>query len=130
MRTILSLVAVAFAAATVAPPATAKKPPNFLFILADDQAWNGTAVPMLAGTTESGSKVFHTPNIDALAKRGMTFSNGYAAHPKCECSRAAILTGRSTTSLNAPTKMSRDWKAPASEALPNTLKRANDTYRA
>ena len=135
MRTILSLVAVAFAAATVAPPgadvpAPAKTPPNFLFILADDQAWNGTGVPMMACTTESGSKVFHTPNIDALAKRGMTFSNGYAAHPKCECSRAAILTGRSTTSLNAPTKMSRDWKAPASDALPNTLKRANDTYRA
>ncbi len=38
--------------------------------------------------------------------------------------------GRSTTSLNAADKWSRNWRAPASDSLANTLKRANSAYRA
>src|ERR1043165_901806 len=80
------------------------KTPNFIFILTDDQAWNGLSAPMIPGKDFSRSRVFRTPNIERLAAQGMTFSQAYAAHPTCECSRAAILTGRTTTSLNAPDK--------------------------
>jgi len=111
------------------PPTPVDAPPNFVFILADDQAWNGLSVAMGKGDDSSKSKAFHTPNIEALAASGMIFSWAYTAHPKCECSRASILMGRTTTSLNAPTKASTNWSAPATESLANSLKRCNPAYR-
>lgn len=108
----------------------ADRAPNIVFILADDQAWNGTSVAMMPGEEASRSRVFQTPHLDKLASQGVTFSQAYAAHCKCECSRAAIQMGRSTTTLNAPDKTSRNWSAPLSESLVNLLKRANPAYRA
>jgi arylsulfatase A len=104
--------------------------PNILFILADDQSWSGTSVRMTADEPLSGSAVFKTPNLDKLAAQGMTFSQAYAAHCKCECSRAAIQMGRSTTTLNAPDKRSRNWSAPVTDSLVNTLKKADGNYKA
>ncbi len=104
--------------------------PNFLIIFVDDQGWSGTSVPMMPGKDFSRTAGFQMPNLDRIAAQGMVFSQGYASHPKCECSRAALLMGRSTTSLNAVTKQSRNWNAPASDSLANTLKRANSAYRA
>ena len=104
--------------------------PNVLFILADDQSWSGTSVRMKADEPKSGSTVFKTPNLEKLAAQGMTFSQAYAAHCKCECSRAAIQMGRTTTTLNAPDKTSRNWSAPVTESLVNTLKKADGSYRA
>ena len=126
----VTVLTVASNASTDTPPAKpAITPPNFIFILADDQAWNGLSVPMTKGDDSSKSKEFHTPNIEALATSGMTFSWAYAAHPKCECSRASILMGRTTTSLNAPTRSSTKWSAPATESLANSLKQCNPAYR-
>ncbi len=105
-------------------------PPNFLFILADDQSWAGLSVEMIAGKEFSKGKNFNTPNTEKLAARGMVFSQAYAAHPKCECSRAAILAGRTTTTLNATTKASTNWSMPLTDSLANSLKRANPLYRA
>ena len=118
-----------FGAGWMANAAQAAKP-NFLFILADDQAWSGTSVPMLPGKELSRSRNFHTPNIEKLAAQGLTFSQAYAAHCKCEASRAALQMGRTTTSLNAPDKNARNWNAPVTDSLANTLKRADAIYRA
>lgn len=41
----------------------------------------------------TGSKLYDTPNIDALAKSGMVFTNAYASHPRCTPSRYGIQTG-------------------------------------
>lgn len=124
MRSILTLLAVfhvtAFAAA----------PPNFVFILADDQSWSGTSVRMKEDEPLSATAVFRTPNLEKLAAQGMTFSQAYSAHCKCECSRAAIQMGRTTTTLNAPDKSARNWSAPVTDSLVNTLKKANPAYRA
>jgi arylsulfatase A-like enzyme len=61
---------------------------NVIFILADDLGW--------ADTTLYGHTRFHkTPNLDRLAKRGMTFSRAYSASPLCSPTRSAILTGLS-----------------------------------
>ena len=106
------------------------KAPNILLIFADDQSWNGTSVPMIQGDASSASREFRTPNIERLAAQGMTFSQAYAAHCKCECSRAALQMGRTTTTLNAPDKGSRNWNAPVTESLVNTLKKADSSYRA
>lgn len=66
-------------------PAEAK-PPNLVFILADDLAWSDVGC--------YGNRVHQTPNIDRLAEEGMRFTQAYAPAPICSASRAAILTGK------------------------------------
>lgn len=62
--------------------------PNVVLILADDLGWSDTT---LFGTT----KFYRTPNLERLAKRGMTFSRAYSASPLCSPTRSAVLTGLS-----------------------------------
>lgn len=61
--------------------------PNIIFILADD-----------LGVMDVGCynpKTFYeTPNIDAIARRGMRFTQGYAACPVCSPTRGSIMTGK------------------------------------
>ena len=105
-------------------------PPNFVFILADDQAWNGLSRRMIRNLPESGSDYHRTPNIDLLAREGMTFSRAYAAAPKCEPSRYAITFGMTTTSLNAPDKRTAvRLRAESRHSLANALKQADSSYR-
>ena len=52
---------------------SAARKPNIVFMLADDLGWHDTSL--------YGSKYYETPNIDHLARRGMMFSQAYAAHP-------------------------------------------------
>lgn len=70
--------------------------PNFVIIIADDQGWTGSSVQMDANLTNSKSDFYYTPEIEALAQSGMTFSQAYSPSPKCSPSRCSILTGRST----------------------------------
>jgi arylsulfatase A-like enzyme len=72
----------------IASPRLCATPPNVVFILADDLGWSDTS---LYGTT----KFYQTPNVERLAKRGMTFSRAYSASPLCSPTRSAILTGLS-----------------------------------
>lgn len=60
--------------------------PNIVFILADDLGWADT-------TLYGHTKLYKTPHIDRLAKRGMTFTRAYSASPLCSPTRASILTG-------------------------------------
>lgn len=103
---------------------------NVILILADDQAWSGTPVRMIPDNPRSATPGIRMPHLERMAREGMVFSQAYAGHPKCECSRASLLMGRSTTSLNAVRKDSYPWKAPVGEALPNLLRRARPDYRA
>jgi len=63
-----------------------KRPPNVVLILVDDLGW--------ADLGCYGSEFYETPHIDALARQGMRFTQGYAACAVCSPTRAAILTGR------------------------------------
>jgi len=64
----------------------AKRRPNIVFIMADDLGWRDTSL--------YGSKFYETPNIDSLARRGMMFTNAYAANPLCSPTRSSIMTGQ------------------------------------
>jgi arylsulfatase A-like enzyme len=74
--------------------------PNFIFILSDDQSWNGTSVLMDPSQPDSRSDYYQTPILEAFAKKGMIFSQGYASAPKCAPTRISILTGKSTSRLH------------------------------
>jgi arylsulfatase A-like enzyme len=60
--------------------------PNILFILVDDYGIKDVGV--------EGSTFYETPHIDALARSGMRFTQGYAACSVCSPSRASILLGK------------------------------------
>src|ERR1700730_541293 len=64
----------------------ASKPPNIVFILADDLGY--------ADASCYGRRDFTTPNIDRIAARGMRFLQGYANSAVCSASRLALITGR------------------------------------
>ena len=51
--------------------------------------------PNKALRTEVANRM--TPNIQRLADQGVTFMNAYCAAPACNPSRAALMTGISTT---------------------------------
>ena len=61
------------------------KKPNILFAISDDQSYPYASA--------YGVKMTATPNFDAIAKRGVLFTNAFCAAPQCSPSRAAILTG-------------------------------------
>jgi choline-sulfatase len=62
------------------------QPSNLLFILSDEHQRD------IAGCY--GDRVAKTPNIDAIAARGVRFANAYTPCPICVPARAALATGR------------------------------------
>jgi arylsulfatase A len=64
-----------------------------------------------------GAKDLHTPNVDALAARGVRFSQFYSAAPVCSPSRAGLLTGRWPVRAGVPTNCAS--QAGATGALPS-----------
>lgn len=77
----LSLVLMAFAFACEADAAR----PNIVIIYADDHAQHAISA--------YGSRINQTPNIDALARDGMRFTQSFVANSICGPCRATLLTG-------------------------------------
>jgi arylsulfatase A-like enzyme len=67
--------------------AAAQQKPNVIFILADDLGWADT-------TLYGHTSLYETPNLERLARRGMTFTRACANSPLCSPTRASILTGQ------------------------------------
>lgn len=64
-----------------------EKPPNIIFILADDLGYGDTQ------PFNAASKI-PTPNINLLARQGLLFTNAHATSSVCTPSRYSVLTGR------------------------------------
>jgi arylsulfatase A-like enzyme len=62
------------------------RPPNILFIMADDHGINSTSC--------YGADRIQTPHIDRIAREGMRFDKAYVTNSICGPSRATILTGK------------------------------------
>lgn len=88
-KTLVATAALGLALAAMPAHAAPARKPNVIVILADDLGYGDTGV--------YGSKIVKTPNIDALARDGVRFTQGYVSHPVCAPSRAALLTGRYQT---------------------------------
>ena len=81
----LAVASIWFMANSCAPKSKWEKP-NIIIINIDDMGWRDLGV--------MGSQFYETPNIDALAKEGMVFTNGYASASNCAPSRACLMTGK------------------------------------
>ena len=64
----------------------AAKPPNIIFILADDLRYADVAC--------YGRPDLRTPAIDRLARQGVRFLQAYANSAVCSATRVALITGR------------------------------------
>ena len=102
------------------------KPPNILFVYADDWGWGDLAC--------HGHREIKTPNLDRLAAEGTDFHQFTVCSPVCSPSRVAILTGHfparfgihqhfSSHKQNVERGMP-DWLDPSVPLLPKVLHQA------
>ena len=120
-----------FLSAQISQAQNVAESPNFIFILADDQGWNGTSVRMIENNDLSKSDFYETPNIERIANKGIVFSNAYASAPVCAPSRYSIQFGQTparlkmirvgmnTEHINHQEKIS----------IPKELKKINSNYK-
>lgn len=88
---LLSLLLVIFGSELLLSPlasAQENTKPNLIFIMADDLGYGDLSC--------FGQKHFQTPNIDQLAKEGLTFTDYYAGSTVCAPSRCVLMTGYNT----------------------------------
>ena len=112
-------------------PASSEDPlPNFIFILVDDQGWNGTSVQMQPGKAYSASDYHETPNLERLAHNGRRFSQAYSAAPVCAPSRYSLQLGKSPARLSLiRVGMNTEHIDHESEvSIPKALKACNTKY--
>ncbi|WP_019991187.1 sulfatase [Rudanella lutea] len=77
---------------------TAPGKPNVILILVDDLGWTDLGA--------YGSDLYQTPNVDALAKDGIRFTDAYSACTVCSPTRASLMTGKYPARLHCT-----DWIA-------------------
>jgi len=86
-RQLLLMLAAGLAALTPSQPVAANQPPNVVILYADDMG--------VADVSYGDEKArIQTPNIDRLARQGMTFTDGHSSSGICTPSRFAMLTGQ------------------------------------
>ncbi len=68
--------------------------PNIVFFFTDDQTTSTLGC--------YGNPIVQSPNIDALARRGVRFENAFVSHSICWVSRTTILTGLVGRSYGTP----------------------------
>ena len=86
-RALLALLALLPAACACLEPAP-ERPPNIVFILADDLGYGELG--------SYGQDEIRTPRLDALAAQGLRFTQHYSGSPVCAPSRCVLLTGLHT----------------------------------
>ncbi|MBD0777519.1 sulfatase-like hydrolase/transferase [Maribacter sp. ANRC-HE7] len=64
----------------------AQNKPNIVFLFSDDAGYGDFGF--------QGSTIMKTPNLDKLAKNGVTFTQGYVSASVCGPSRAGLMTGK------------------------------------
>ena len=88
--------------------------PNIVFFLADDLGWTGLRC--------FGSDFYETPNLDALAKSGVKFTQAYAACTVCSPTRASIMTGKYPARLRLTDFIAGQNRPWAKMRIPNWTK--------
>ncbi|MCR9292333.1 MAG: arylsulfatase [bacterium] len=88
-----------------------ERPPNVVFILADDLGYRELGC--------YGQQKIKTPNLDALAKQGMRLTQHYSGNAVCAPSRCVLMTGKHPGHAfvrdNRSTPPEGQWPIPDSE---------------
>jgi len=103
------LQSIAFASVAINNPVSSQEP-NIVFILADDLGWKDLGC--------YGNNFTETPNIDSLAKKGILFTQAYAACPVSSPTRASIMTGKYPARLQLTNFIAGNRTDPTSQVLP------------
>ncbi|MGE5362169.1 MAG: arylsulfatase [Bacteroidales bacterium] len=111
LRRLVTMLVVVGAVATLGAPAIASaadgpRRPNVVIILGDDMGFSDMGM--------FGSEI-KTPNLDALAKNGVRFTNFYT-HASCSPTRSMLLSGVDTH-INGIGNMD-EWTAPNQRGVP------------
>ncbi len=84
---LLRLAALLFVAASCgSPPAPETRSPNVVYILSDTHRWGAMSFTQ--------TPAVQTPNLERLAREGVSFNRRYVNLPICTPDRAIFLTGR------------------------------------
>lgn len=110
--TVLMGIAISFA--LTLSIAAGESRPNIVFILTDDQRFDALGC--------AGNDIIQTPNLDALAARGLRFDNAFVTLSICSPSRAACMTGQ-YNSRNGVTRVGALHLAAGSPRLPQLLRK-------
>jgi arylsulfatase len=81
-----SLLTFALGVGLLAAPAPQSRPPNIIFILADDLGYGELGC--------YGQTRIKTPALDRMAREGMRFTDFYSGNAVCAPSRCVLLTGK------------------------------------
>lgn len=68
-----------------------KQKPNIILFYVDDMGWQDCSLPFYSEQTRL-NRIYHTPNMEALAEEGMQFTQAYAC-AVCSPSRISLMTG-------------------------------------
>ena len=83
VHTFITLILVMMLGSFLMPAEAAERRPNFLLVMADDMGW--TDIGSFGGEIS-------TPNLDALAKRGVKFTDFHVS-VSCSPTRSMLLSG-------------------------------------
>ena len=107
--------------------------PNFIIVYVDDLGWADTSIRMMEGDPDSASDFHQTPHLQALARRGMKFSNAYSPAPTCTPSRKSIQFGKTPgrlqyTFVHDVLALQRKLKWAGETSLADVVKSADSNY--
>ena len=88
--------------------------PNIILFFVDDMGWQDTSVPFWSQPTKF-NKIYKTPNMERLAKKGVKFTNAYAT-PVCSPTRVSLMTG-----INAARHRVTNWTLRPDQKQPMEL---------
>ncbi len=87
----------------------AEKKPNFIIFLVDDLGYNDLSC--------YGSENVKTPNLDDMAKSGVSFTTAYVGSPVCGPSRAALMTASYPMRIAEPKNIKHGHTEPHNKEL-------------
>ena len=103
--------------------------PNVILVMIDDLGWPDVGC--------YGNTFVDTPNIDALAKSGMRFTDFYAAGAVCSPTRCAVQTGQNQARIGITAHIPGHWRPfervitpQVTMGLPNDIVTIGDAMKA
>ena len=121
----LTAISLLYGCAVSQDKAGAPRPPNVVFIMADDLGWGELGC--------YGQEKIRTPHIDSLAAAGMRFTQCYSGAPVCAPCRNVLMTGKhlghTTIRGNLPAKNAAGKRVEGQHPIPASAVTIAEVFR-